>query len=54
MSGNVGSDISNSGIVANVWVAVAIASPSVSVQKLFPLPLLWPKFVFPMSANVGH
>jgi len=38
MSGNVGSDIHNSGMVANVGVAVGIVSPSVSVQKLFPLP----------------
>ncbi len=36
-SGNVGSDIFNSDMVANVGVAVGIALPSVSVQKLFPL-----------------
>ncbi len=28
-----------SGMVANVGVAVGIASPSVTVQKLFPLPV---------------
>ena len=39
MSGNVGSDISESGMVANVGVAVGIASLSVSVQKLFLLPV---------------
>ena len=39
MSGNVGSDITNSGMVAYVGLAVGIASPSVSVQKLFPLPV---------------
>ncbi len=39
MSGNVGSDISESDVVENVSVAVGIASPSVSVQKLFPLPV---------------
>ncbi len=39
MSGNVGSDISESGMVANVGAAVGIASLSLSVQKLFPLPV---------------
>ncbi len=39
MSGRVGSVISKSGIVDNVEVAVGIASPYVSVQKLFPLPV---------------
>ena len=55
MSGNVGSDISNSGMVAKVGVAVGIALSSVSVRKLFPLPVSWPTSVFPMpmSDNVG-
>jgi len=60
MSGNVGSDISNSGMVANVGVAVGIAYPSISVLKLFPfrfpLQVSWPTFAFrcrPMSDNVG-
>ena len=39
MSENVGSVIFWSGMVANVWVAVGIASKSVSVQKLFLLPV---------------
>jgi hypothetical protein len=37
MSGNVGSDIPESGMVANVGVTVGIASPTLSVQKLFLL-----------------
>ncbi len=56
MSGNVGSDISESGMVANVGAAVGIASPSVSVQKLFPRPVSrpvsWPTFEFLWSADV--
>ncbi len=39
MSGNVGSEISKSGMVENMRVAVGIASPSLSVQKLFLLPV---------------
>ena len=39
MSGGVGSDISKSGMVANVGVAVGIASPALTVEKLFPLPV---------------
>ena len=42
MSGNVGNDISESGMVGNVGVAVGIASLSVSVQELFLLPVSWP------------
>ena len=38
MSGRVGSAIFKSDMVENVEVAVEIASPSVSVQKLFLLP----------------
>jgi hypothetical protein len=44
MSGNVGSDIPESGMVANVGVAVGTASPSLSVQALFLLPVSWPTF----------
>ena len=44
MSGIVGSDISESGVVANVGVAVGTASPSLSVQALFLLPVSWPTF----------
>jgi len=47
MSGRVGSVISKSGVVENVGVAVGIASPSVSVQKLFPLPVPWPTLWLP-------
>ena len=39
MSGGVGSAISKSGMAENVGVAVEIASPALSVQKLFPLPV---------------
>ncbi len=45
MSGRVGNAISKSGMVGNVGVAVEIASPSVSVQKLFPLPVFTSGFV---------
>ncbi len=40
MSGNVGSAISESGVVENVGVAAKTASKSSSVQKLFLLPVL--------------
>ena len=60
MSGNVGSDISESGVVANVGVAVGTASPCLSVQALFLLPVSWPTIIHilpsrgrPMSGNVG-
>ncbi len=66
MSDNVGSVIFWSGVVDNLGVAVGIASPSVFVQKLFPLPVStsgfhfrfplpvsWPTFELPMSDNVG-
>ena len=39
MSGNVGSDMSESGMITNVGVAVEIASLSLSVQELFLLPV---------------
>ena len=42
MSGRDPSAISKSGMVNNVGVDVGIASPSVSVQTLFPLPVPWP------------
>ena len=45
MSGNVGSVIFGSGMVENMGVAVGIASKSVSVQKLFPLPASTSGFV---------
>ncbi len=51
MLGRVGSVI-KSGMVDNVGVAVEIASPSVSIAKLFPLPGSWPIFAFPVSADV--
>ena len=47
MSDNIGSDISESGVVANVGVAVGTASPSLSVQALFLLPVSWPTFRVP-------
>ncbi len=60
MSDNVGSDIPDLGMVANVGVAVEVASLSVSVQKLFLLPVSWPTINHilpfrgrPMSGNVG-
>ena len=45
MSGRVGDVIFESGIVENVGVAVGIASPSASVQKLSPLPVSTSGFV---------
>ncbi len=47
MSCRVGSVISKSGVVDNVGVDVGIASPSVSVQKVFPLPVPWPTLWLP-------
>ena len=38
-SGGVGGDISKSAMVSNVGVAVGIASPALSIKKLFPLPV---------------
>ncbi len=38
-SGNVRGDVVKSGMVDNVGIAVGIASPSLAVQKLFPLPV---------------
>ncbi len=54
MSSNVRSVIFGSGMVENVGVAIGIASPSVSVQKLFALPVSRPKFELSMSAGVGQ
>ena len=45
MSENVGSVIFGLGMVENVGFAVGIASLSVSVQKLFPLPVSTSGFV---------
>ena len=44
-SDRVGSVIFKSGVIENVGVAVEIASPSVSIQKLFPLPVSTSGFV---------
>jgi len=58
MSENVDSVIFGLGMVENVGFAVGIASLSVSVQKLFPLPVStsvsWPTFELPMSAGVAQ
>jgi hypothetical protein len=43
-SGRVVSGISVPDVTENVGVAVEIASPSLSVQKLFPLPVSCPPF----------
>ena len=51
MSDNVGSVIFRSCMAENVGVAVGIASPSVSVQKLFPLPVCGRHFEFRLSAS---
>jgi hypothetical protein len=45
MSDNVGNVIFESGILENMGVAVEIASKSVSVHKLFPLPVSTSGFV---------
>jgi len=47
MSGCFGSVISKSGMVENMGVAVEIASPYVSVQMLFPLPVPWQTLCLP-------
>ncbi len=39
MSGNARSDICKSGLVDDVGIAVGIATPSLAIQKLFPLPV---------------
>ena len=52
MSDNVGSVIFGPGMVENVGVAVGIASPAVSVQKLFPLPASTSGFVTDISVSV--
>ncbi len=38
-------------LVENVGAAVGISSPSVSVQKLLPLPVSWPTFDLPMHLS---
>ncbi len=54
MSGNVGSAISESGVVENVGVAAGTASKSISVQTLFLLQVLVAAdFEFRMSAAIG-
>ena len=44
-----------SGMVENVWVAVGISSPALSVEELRPLPICWPPFWVRilMSGRVG-
>ena len=61
MSGRVGSGISESGILENLGVAVGIASLTLSVHLLFPLPVSTSGSVaeilgfrcWPMSGCVG-
>ena len=57
MSGNVGSVISASSMVENVGVAAGTASPALTVQQLFPLPVFVASILSsgcrPMSCNVG-
>ena len=57
MSGNVGSVISASSMVENVGVAAETASPALSVQQLFPLPVFVAYILSfrcrPMSCNVS-
>ncbi len=53
--GHVVSDISESGVVANVGLDVEIASPSLSVQKLFLLPVYVVAILrFPCQPMSGH
>ncbi len=53
--GDVVSGIYESGVVGNVGVDVEIASPSLSVQKLFPLPVCVVAILrFPCRATSGH
>ncbi len=58
MSGNVRSDIFKSRLVDNVGIAVRIATPSLAVQKLFPLPVLLAAILnfgsLPSSTNVDQ
>ncbi len=57
MSANVGSDTGMSNVVETVVTAVGIASPSLSVHKLFPLPVFIAVILsfrrWTMSADVG-
>ena len=53
MSDHVVSGISESGMVENVGVAAEIASPSLSVQKLFPLPVRIFDILRFMVTNLG-
>ena len=55
MSGHVGSVISESGMVENVGVAAGTASKSISVQKLFLLPVLVAAILnFRFRPMLGH
>ncbi len=61
MSGQVGSAMSKSGIAENVGAVAGIASPALSIQMLFPLPVSTSGFVadvsdfrcWPMSGRVS-
>ena len=54
-SGNVRSDIVKSGMVNNVEIAFGIATPSLAVQKLFPLPVFGGRYLeFWWSAIVSQ
>ena len=57
-SGNVRGDIVKSGMVDNVGIAVGIATPSLAVKKLFPLPVSLAAILnfgsLPSSTNVDQ
>ena len=61
-SGNVRGDIVKSGIVDNIGIAVGIATPSLAVQKLFPLSVFagrhlefwWSAIVCQRQSTSGH
>jgi len=58
MSSNVRSDAFKLGMVDNVGIAVGIATPSLAVQKLFPLPVSLAAILkfgsLPSSTNVDQ
>ena len=58
MSGKVGSDISEFGMVANVGAAIGIGSQAQSVQLLFPFPVSVAAIIIfdnrSTSGNVGR
>jgi hypothetical protein len=51
MSGGVGNNILKTGMVENMGVAVEIALPALSVQKLFPLPVSISGFFIDISSS---